>query len=428
MRAQQQPTDSVWSLQKCIDYAMQENIQVRQTMLNTQVNDVNYLKAKAARFPSVTASVGQNLGWSKTLDAANKEYGSYSSSVSTNYAVTANVTLFNGNKISNTIKQSNITSQAGQLDVETQKESIGLSVMDAYLQVLYAEEQVKNYQKQIESTDAQFTLAEERFKLGAISKSDYLQVKSELASERQSLANAESTLAIARVSLMQLLEIPVNNEFTIAHPTFGENINEHRQTNAISVYEAALGIKPQVKSAELNEQSAQLDVNIARAAYYPSLSLSAGMSTGYLNNFYDMSYGYQVSNKLTPSVGLTLSIPIFQNRQARSGVDIAKIGTQTAQLNTIQTKNQLRKDIEQACVDVTSAEKEYEASLEGYNATNESYQVASEKFAQGAINSSDYLIQKTNFIKAESQLLQSKYNLIFAYKTLDFYSGKPLAF
>jgi outer membrane protein len=425
LHAEGQKADTTWTLQTCIQHALQQNIQVRKTTLTTEVNRINADQKKASRFPSVSASVSQNFAWAKTL-GSNNAYSSYSGSNSTGYSVSSSVNLYNGFKTRKTIRQAELTYQSGQYDVETQKESISLSVLDAYLQVLYAEEQVKNTEKQVESTTEQLRLAEERMKLGAISRSDYLEVKSELASENLTLANAQSLLVEDRVTLMQLMELPVTSDsFDIDRPDMASLVNKGLHPKPDSVYNIALGIKPQIKSYALSKQVAELDVDVAKAGYQPVLSLSGGVSTGYTSG-YSLAYDYQVRNRITPSVGLTLSIPIYQNKEVRSEVAIAKIGVQTAELNETNTKNTLRKNIEQACTDVMSAQKKFESSQESYNSAQESYQVALEKYNVGLINSVDFLIQKTSLITAESELLQAKYNLVFSYKTLDFYSGVSL--
>jgi len=278
----------------------------------------------------------------------------------------------------------------------------------------------------LESTIEELNLAEERLTLSIISQSDYLQVKSQLASEKLALANAQSQFAIAKVILMQLMELPVSDDFIFAHPDMNEVANQDRVTDATSVYSTALDIKPQVKNAELNKESATFDEKIARANYFPAISINAGIGTGYSSLTNDQVYFSQMNDQINPSIGFNLSIPIFQKKQVKSNVSNARIGIQNAELSEIEVKNQLRKEIEQACVDVTSAQIEYEASMEQYQATEESYLLAEEKFGQGLINSVDFLFEKTNLIVAESQLLQSKYNLIFSYKILDFYSGVPL--
>jgi outer membrane protein len=420
-----QTKDTIWTLPKCIDYAMQKNISIQEKVLSNETNRVNANQAKASRFPSLNASVSQNFGWNKQLDMYN-EYGSLTGSNGTSYSINSNIKLYNGFKISNSIKQAEISYKAGSLDVDAMKEAISLSVMDAYLQVLYSEELVKNSQKQIESTSEQLNLSDERLKLGAIAKSDYLQVKSELANENLTLANALNQLAINRLALMQLMELTVTDSFAIQHPDFSIPQNLNTGFKADSIYNIALGIKPQIKSSALNKQIAELDVSIARAGYQPTLSLSGGLSTGYLSGM-GLAYDYQVKNKINPTVGLSLSIPIYQNRQVRSNVAIAKISTSSAELQEINTKNQLRKSIEQACVNVKSAVIKYQASSEKFNSAQESYKVVQEKFVQGLLNSVDYLIQKTNLITAESELLQAKYNLVFSKKILDFYTGIPLS-
>jgi len=421
-----QTTDKTWSLNDCIRYALEKNIQIQQTQLTSQKKEIAGEQAKTDRYPSVSASVSQNFGWNKTLDVKKNKYGDYSGSNNTGYSVNSSVTLFNGYKLKNTIKQSELEVNASRYDTQTTQENVSLNILNAYLQVLYSEELVKNSQKQIESSEEQLRLAGERLHLGAISQADYLQVKSQLASEKLTLANAQSQLSINKVTLMQLMELPVTSNFQIVHPDFGDSINQRRMPDAESIFRTALAIKPQIKSAELGLQSAQENVAITKAGFLPQLSLNGDLSTGYSSGLDGLGYGYQVGNKINPSVGLSLSIPIYQNKQIRNQVQTANLEVQSATLNMSDTKNELRKSIEQACVDVTSAENEYEASREQYKATFESYQVSSEKFDQGLLSSVDFLIQKTNLIESESSFLQSKYKLIFSYKTLDFYSGIPL--
>jgi outer membrane protein len=369
--------------------------------------------------------VNQNYSWSKTAT------DSYIGSNHSSYSVSSGVTLFNASRLNNQIKQTQLDIEGSKYGLETTKESISLSILNAFLQVLYAEEQVKNTERQIESTTQQVNLAQERLNLQVISQADFAQVRSQLASEKLNLANANSQLAIARVNLMQLMELPVIEDFQLAKPNLEETLNQHRDPSVQAVFDTALAIKPQIKNAAINKQIASLDEKIARADYFPSLSASAGIGTGasYTNAIEgdEDPYFDQLNNALSPSVGLSLSIPIYQRRQVKTSVALAKIGYQHAELTEIDTRNQLRKNIEQACQDVASSQIEYEASLENYHATMESSALSDEKFTQGIINSVDYLVSKTNLIVAESQLLQSKYNLIFTYKILDFYTGIPLS-
>jgi outer membrane protein len=338
------------------------------------------------------------------------------------------MTVYNGNKIRNAVKKSETDYEADKYNTEVIKETVSLNVLNAYLQVLYAEELVKNSNDQITSISEQLTLAGERLKLGAISNSDYLQVKSQLATEKQTLASAESQLAINRITLMQLMELTETKDFSIVHPNLDSLINQKRVPDPTEVYQISLGIKPEVKNAELNKKSSQISVDLAKANYYPDVSMNAGFSTLYSSSLIGSSLGYQLKNNISPAIGLSASIPIYLNKQVRTNVAIAKKNTNTAELDELNVKNQLRKSIEQACQDVTSSQIEFEASTEAYTAVKESFDVASEKYNQGIMSSVDFLIQKTTYISTESSFLQSKYKLIFSYKVLDFYSGLPLSF
>ena len=415
--------DSIWTLGKCIEHAYNRNIQIRKSEISNQRFGLYAVQAKSQRLPSVNASVSENFDWSKSNSAGSTGFSGVNGS---NFSMNSGVTIYNASKINNQIKQADLEIEGGKYSLETTKESINLSILDAYLQVLYAEEQVKNSKKQIESTSGQLDLAGERLALQSISVSDYAQVKSQLASEKLTLANSESQLSISKINLMQLMELPVQDNFNIVHPDLPEELNQHRVPDVKSVFETALTIKPQIKNAAVNKEVAGLDEKIARSSYFPVLSASAGFSTGYSSSSTDI-YFNQINNGLMPTAGFSLSIPIYQKKQVKTSVAIAVLGYQDAELSESDTKNQLRKSIEQTCLDVTSAQIGYEASLENFSAASESSTLSDEKFKQGIINSVDYLISKTNLIVAESQLLQSKFKLIFSYKTLDFYMGIPLS-
>ena len=235
---------------------------------------------------------------------------------------------------------------------------------------------------------------------------------------------------------MQLMEYTIANDFQIEHPNLDSLINQKRTPDPVEIYQTALGIKPEVKNAELAKKSSQIGIEMAKANFYPDVSLNAGVSTSYsgYQTTYQTSYkpgstfGDQLRNNISPSIGVSASVPIYLNRQVRTNVEVAKLNSNNAELNEFNTKDILRKAIEQSCQDVVSSQIEFEASTEAYQAVKESFDVASEKYNQGIMSSVDFLIQKTTFISTESSFLQSKYKLIFSYKVLDFYSGQPLSF
>ena len=421
-----QAQNKTWKLEECINYALDKNIQVKKSNLTSDQDQLYSNQAKSNRLPSVNATISENLNWYKGFDSATGKYGSSNGSNSTNYGISTNVSVYNGDKLSNRIKQAELNLQSSKYYSESVKESVGLSILNAYLQVLYSHENVKNAEKQIESTTEQLGLAKERMDLGVIASSDYLQIKSELSTEKSTLATAQSQLAIDNVTLEQLMELPVDPNFAISSPNLESLLVEFVQPDAQEIYNLALGIKPEIKNIELTKESTVLNVKIAKADYIPSISANAGLSTGYSSLNTGSGYGVQISDKINPAIGLTLSIPIFQKKQVNTNVGIANIAVTNAELDVINTKNQLRKEIEQACVNVVSAKSQYTASLEQIQSSQESYDVTNEKFKVGLLNSVDFLVQKTSLITSESKLLQSKFNLIFSYKVLDFYKGVPL--
>ncbi len=415
-----------WTVQMCIDYAWQKNIQIGKTFLSSESDKITFEAVKASRFPVVDGSTKQNFGWADQYSTSSDNYN-FNGSNSTSFSVNASVTLYAGLKLRRSITQSEINYKAGLFDSETMKESVSLSIMDVFLQILYAEELLKNSRNQVELTNKELDLANERLTLGVISKADLLQVKSQLATEKQNIASAQGLVTTYRVTLMQLMELPVTAEFEIEQPDLTYLVAKTRNSKPDSIYQIALNLKPQIKGAALHTESVSMEVDIARSDYMPRVSLDAGVGTGF-NSTNSPAYPSQFTHGFTPALGLSLSVPIFHNQQISSTVELAKISTQNAILDEQNTKNLLRKGVETACTNVITAQNEFEASREQLVAAQESYDVAAEKYTQGLMNAVDLLIQKTNTITAESNYLQTKYNLIFSYKTLDFYSGVPLNF
>ncbi len=335
------------------------------------------------------------------------------------------MTLFSGFQARNEIRQAELNYQGLQYSTEETRENVSLSIMNAYLQVLYAEEQVANSMNQADATREELGLARERYDLGAIANSDYLQVKTQLAAEELTLANAINNLKMAKVTLMQLMEYPLDDLFEIAPPDMDAILSAIPVADAAAVFEEALQVKPMIKNAEINRESAGVDLELAKGGFYPSVSMNAGLSTGFTQA---AEMGSQLKSGFSPSVGLSVSIPIFRNNQNKSSVARARYGISTAELDELNTKNQLRKEIEQAVLDAESAVISYDAAVNQHEASLESFNVAEEKFKLGAMNSVDFLIQKTNLTIAESRLLQAKYELVYSYKIIDFYRGVQLSF
>ena len=306
--------NKVWSVDDCIQFALEKNIQVQKALVSNSISEQDLNLARSAWYPSLSSSVRQNYVWNNVQDnSPGSAAGStvFKGTNSVNISASSGMTVYNGFKIRNIVKQSETNYEADKYNTEVIKETVSLNILNAYLQVLFAEEQVKNDNDQISSLSEQLNLAGERLKLGAIANSDYLQVKSQLATEKQTLAAAQSQLAINRITLMQLMEFPIASDFQIVHPNLDSLINQKRTPDPVEVYQTALGIKPEVKNAELAKQSSLLGIDIAKAGHYPNISLNAGVATsysGYQTSFSTSykagSFGSQLSNNISPAIGL----------------------------------------------------------------------------------------------------------------------------
>ncbi|MRR23411.1 TolC family protein, partial [bacterium] len=412
-----------WSLTDCINYALEQNIQVRKSAVSVSLGEISLKQAKDNMLPSLSGSVGENVGW--RLDAGGTDESLWVGSSRTTASLSSGLTLFSGFQLRNRVRLAGLDYKSLEYSADQTRESVSLNIMSAYLQVLYSQEQVTNARNQADATREELALAAERLKLGAIANTDYLQVKTQLASEESSLASAVNNLKMAKLNLMQLMEYPVDGSFGIQSPDINAIISTAPSADAVSVFQEALEVKPQVKIAAINRESATVDLEIARGGFFPSLSLSAGMSTGFTEA---AEMGSQLKNGFSPSLGLSASIPIFRNNQNKASVSRAKYSITNAELDELNTRNQLRKEVEQAVLDSESALLSYQAALNRYESSVESYNVSEEKFKLAAMNSVDFLIQKTILPTLRATCFRRNTKLVYSHKIIDFYRGVELTF
>jgi outer membrane protein len=420
--AQQQP----FSLDDCISYALANSTDIGRAKNNVESQNTYLEQSKAAGLPNLQLDANQQFSSVGDYNSTNSEWGRNSNTMLST-SLNSQVTLYNGAKIKNTIRQSQINLEAAELNIQTEQELIGLNILSAYINVLLAKDNVKNSQLQLESSQKQLEYTTARKEAGAISLSAFLNIKSQAASDKTSLIEAENTLRIALVSLMQLMNMPVSQDFDIQQPDVEKLIGNTIETNPLTVYELALGIQPNIKTAKLNIESAETGISIAKADALPKLTLNGGIASGRGSNISGVDFGEQFTNSVNPSLGLSLSVPIFQRKQTKTQVKLAQIEANNSELALWDMKNNLRKYIEQACTDAQTAQSNYQALREQLEAENESYQVANEMFTQGMINSVDFLISKNNLIVAENKFTQAKYNFILQNKIVEYYLGNPIS-
>jgi len=438
-----------WTLQQCVDTALKNNLTIQQSGNATAISEITLNQSKSNVLPSLSGGIGQSY------DLEN--------SSNSNISLSGSVTLFNGFQNKNTIKQNQLDYQASKYDMEAQKNNIVLNVVDAYLQILYAEELVKNAKAQVNAIQLQLNEIEQFVIVGKKSESDLLQVKSELASEKLTSINAEGQLKSAKLNLQQIMNIRISKTFDIEYPLTIEPITEGL-SEVDDIYNLALTQQPVIKSYELKTQSSEYGLKIAKGAVYPKLSLSGNLGTNYLssmkitetrylNNIQNIGYlqsdpseivlgnvstpvykytnyafGDQFKDNFSKSLSLSLSIPIYSNRQVKNNINKQEITLKNTFLEEQSAKNDLRKKIEQTYIDVENAIAKYNATKEQVNASMASYENAKTKYVNGMMSMSDLLQQLNTYTKAQSENIQARYDLIYNLKILDYYKGVPLTF
>ncbi|MFA9392484.1 MAG: TolC family protein [Prolixibacteraceae bacterium] len=421
LSAQAQP----YSLKDCIEYALEKSTDIDRSQNNVILQSAYLEQAKASRLPNLQLGINQQLTSTGIDNSIDGEWNRNINST-LNASVNSQMTLYNGAKIKNTILQNEINLESAEINIQAERELISLNILSFYIDALLAKDNLQNSQLQLEATQNQFAYAKAKSEAGVISRSDLLYIKSQLASDKTSNIEAEGNMRLALVSLMQRMNMPINDSFTIQQPEIENIIQQNSETNPETVYTIALGLQTNIKSAELNVKSAETDVEIARSGALPSLQLNGGVGTGYGLNIGNINFGEQFSNSINPYMGLSLSIPIYQRKQIKTQVKTAQIQSSNVKLELIDLKNDLRKYIEQACTDAQTAQSNYKALEEQLGAEQESYDVASEMFSQGMVNSVDFLLSKNNLIIAENKFTQAKYKLVLQNKIVEYYLGKPI--
>ncbi len=452
----------VWNLRECIDRAWQENIQLKLTISNNSLNSINEYQSKAALYPNLNGSASQGFNFGRSLDPSTYQYVNESVR-SNNFGLNSNVVLFNGFQYRNTIKKYGLDVDAGKQQIEKTKNDIALNVAGAYLQILLAQEQLAVAQSQVAAAQINVDKTKIMVDVGKLAEANLYQLKSQLAGYKSQEITAENQIALAKLTLEQLMELPASDDFTIEIPVLNGIPLIDTSSTTDQIYKVALGNQPQIKGADLQVQSAAMSYNISKGAYLPKLTLGGSLTSSYSSARNLISYepvitprdiAFLKSNPteivtvntstLTPisspysftrQVGdnfgqallFSLSVPIFTNLQTKAGVDRAKVNIEQVQLNQKSTMNDLRKSVEQAYTDLKAAGKKYIATQEQVDYSQISYNNILARFNQGFSTANDLFIENSNYIQAKSALIQAKYDFIFKQKVLDFYLGKPIS-
>lgn len=417
MYAQEKPVQ--WTLRSCLDYALEHNIQIKKSKISYLSGEEDTELAKAQLFPSLSASVTQGLVNYPSANAANNL------SYSGNYSVSANWKLFDGNSRTNSIKQQKLLNQADRLSIEQSEDDIQISLIQTYMQVMYALEAVRINQNTVEVSEAQRDRAAELLKAGSLSAVDLAQLESQCSTDKYQLVVAQTNLDTYKLQLKQLLELDINEEIDLAVPSLTTDDILFPLPAKQDIYNTSLAVMPEVKSSLLNKDVAELEIKKARAGYLPSLSVNAGIGTGHLSGT-DYTFGSQVWNKFNESIGLTLSIPIFSNRENKTAVNKARLAVTTSQLDLLNTQKGLLQTVEGIYLDATSSQNQYISASERLRSVQQSYDLIQEQFILGMKNTLELLTEKNNLLTAQQEVLQSKYMAIMSIQLLNIYQKKPV--
>ena len=413
-----QEASKTWTLQECLDYAYQNNIQVRQSR-NNQLSGIEDTKqAKAALFPSLVASTTQS--YTNYPSSEVTDNNSYTGT----YGITAGMTIFEGGKLRTEVKRQKVQNQMDALSVEESVNDIRIAIVEAYMQALYAADAVRINRSTAEASKAQRDRAEEMLRTGSISRVDFAQLQSQYSSDEYQIVVAGSTLDNYKLQLKQLLELDIMEEMNPAVP----GVKEENVLKALppknEVYETALKVMPQIRRGELGIEAAKLEEKSARAGFFPSISLSASVGTGHMSNN-DFESGSQIWNRFNENVGLTLNIPIFSNRKNRTAVNKAKIALNDSYLEWTSLQKELLRNVESAYLDAVSAQAQYLSAREKEKYARESYELTSEQFRVGVKNTVELITAQNEYSAAQQQVLQAKYLTLLSIELLNIYQGLP---
>jgi outer membrane protein len=443
------------TIKQCVDLAITNNLQVRQSQIQLDQNGVNYKQAKDNLLPQINGTVQQQFNYGRSISNLNNTYVDVQNSAG-NYSLNANLLLFNGFSYQNAIKQNALNYDASKMDLQQQKDNITLNVILNYLTVLSNQEALDIARSQASVDSAQVARLEIQNQEGAIPPATLYDLKGQYASDLVNVINAVNALEVSKINLFSVLNVPYQKDASYEMVTMNADISD-LHTSSDSIFQTALQIIPNIKATDLRVQSYQKSIAAARGKYYPSLSIYGSLSSNFTSiattdipgtgvpystgqyvtvggSNYDVlgtsfstqktSFGDQVKNNRFQAFGLQLNIPILNYLSVRNNVKTAKLNYENAKVLSNASRNQLQQLVEQAWQNLRSAYGQYKGYVEQVHAYGESFRTAEIRFNAGVITSVDYVIAKNNYDRANTNLSAARYNYIFRTKILEYYEGR----
>ncbi|MBR6194903.1 MAG: TolC family protein [Prevotella sp.] len=429
-----------WSLRECCDYAVSHNIGILQQENQCRQQELQLSTARNSRLPDLNGSVSQNFSFGRGLTAENTYSNTNTSS--TSFSLGSSVPLFTGFQIPNQIKLNQLNLEAATQDLEKAKNDICMQVAQAYVQILYNMEISDVAHRQVGIDSMQVVRLQALVENGKASGAQLSQQQATLANSRLTATQADNNQQLAILTLTQLLELPTADGFAVVRPDGldGENGQNGMRGSLFSggaavpspdvIYAEALGIKPEIAAQELRLRATDHSIKIAQAGYLPTLSLSGGLGSNYYttSGFPADAFSTQLKNNFSQYIGLNLSVPIFNRFQTRNSIRNARIEQENQQLRLDNTKKTLYKEIQQACLNTTATQAKYESSTVAAKSSHDAFTLMQAKYENGKANITEFNEAKNNYLRAESDCVQARYELLYQQALIQFYRGRPLDF
>lgn len=415
-----------WSLVQCIEYAHSKNLEILRQELNTEYQKNLLHQNKSDRLPNLNARVSQNFGFGRVQNQDGVLVSS--NAATTNMSINSSMPLYQGGALKNNIRAQESNLKASLEDLQKAKDDISINISQAYLEILFAEEIIKVSEQQLEQTQVQLVRSKQLVQAGKMAEGMLLEIKAQEARETLEVVNAKNNYRMTMLNLVQMLELDDYEGFAVVKPELPEIQAEFSLLTAKEVFNTAVNLRPEVKSAEYSLESSEARLSVARAANIPSLSASIGLSDQYITDYGDNvpSWGDQLEANTQSYVGLNLDIPIFNRFSVDNSIKNSQIDIDNKKLQLEQTKKELRRQIEQAYINALASYERFNANKVAVQSMEESFRFTEQKFDLGRVNSVEFNDVKTRLATAQSDLVQAKYEFIFRSKILDFYNGVPI--
>ena len=422
------PTDSLpdfshpWTLQECVDWAMDHNLTVAGSELTVEGRKIDNQTAQMSWLPSVGGSASQNWSFGRGL-GGNNTYEKGNSS-STSFSLNSSMTLFDGLATPRRIQLAKLNLEAATADLQKARDDISVQVAQAYVQILYNYEIREVAQRQVHIDSMQVARLQGMFDTGRASAAEVSQQKATLAQSHVTLVNAENNIRTSLLTLAQLLELPGWDGFYVYRPKV--TFESSYLPSPDDIYADAVQVRPAIHAEQIRLEGAKKQIQIAKAARYPSLSLSGGLGTNYYTSFATRGFWDQLNSNFSQHVGLSLNIPIFNKLTLRNQVRSAKVQYHNQELQLLRVQHTLYKEIQQAWNAAVASRAKYAASLEAAAAAEDAFQLTKAKYENGKATTTEFNEALTRLVKAQSDSVQATYECLYQTSLVDFYRGGQL--